>query len=279
VTGWGAAAANRAEVLDAALTRPGRFDRRIMVDPPDARGRRAILARDPEGGGRSGWWEFEGVGGGCLAPRCLSGPDPVKSGRPQGLAPDVHTRGRPIQPDVARAPGAADGLNHASPPDPPHRCHWTRAFLCLVPCALCLVPFSAPCLVSPLPSFVAADAGARARGGPGHGGMAVPGVHRRRARQPGRPLPSLPPSSPAATGFSEGCRRLRGGAPGRRWMPGRPFFGEWHGGALRESGSVGGGWRMRLLALLSRPRLPPPSVLPSFPPGHPHVSRASAGTW
>ena len=38
------AATNRADVLDAALTRPGRFDRRIDVTLPDRRGRAAILA-------------------------------------------------------------------------------------------------------------------------------------------------------------------------------------------------------------------------------------------
>ncbi|QNI42304.1 ATP-dependent zinc metalloprotease FtsH [Synechococcus sp. A15-28] len=38
------AATNRADVLDAALTRPGRFDRRIDVSLPDRRGREAILA-------------------------------------------------------------------------------------------------------------------------------------------------------------------------------------------------------------------------------------------
>ncbi|MFM7548469.1 MAG: ATP-dependent zinc metalloprotease FtsH, partial [Cyanobacteriota bacterium] len=38
------AATNRADVLDAALMRPGRFDRRIQVDLPDRRGREEILA-------------------------------------------------------------------------------------------------------------------------------------------------------------------------------------------------------------------------------------------
>ena len=38
------AATNRADVLDAALTRPGRFDRRIDVSLPDRRGRADILA-------------------------------------------------------------------------------------------------------------------------------------------------------------------------------------------------------------------------------------------
>ena len=37
------AATNRPEVLDKALLRPGRFDRRIIVDAPDLRGREAIL--------------------------------------------------------------------------------------------------------------------------------------------------------------------------------------------------------------------------------------------
>ena len=37
------AATNRPDILDPALLRPGRFDRRIVVDNPDAGGRRAIL--------------------------------------------------------------------------------------------------------------------------------------------------------------------------------------------------------------------------------------------
>lgn len=37
------AATNRAEILDQALLRPGRFDRRVTVSPPDLAGRRAIL--------------------------------------------------------------------------------------------------------------------------------------------------------------------------------------------------------------------------------------------
>ncbi|MHB1138945.1 MAG: ATP-dependent zinc metalloprotease FtsH [Microthrixaceae bacterium] len=38
------AATNRADVLDPALLRPGRFDRQVLVDPPDRAGRSAILA-------------------------------------------------------------------------------------------------------------------------------------------------------------------------------------------------------------------------------------------
>jgi cell division protease FtsH len=51
------AATNRPDVLDPALLRPGRFDRRVVLDKPDMRGRKAILK--------------------------------------------VHTRGKPLEPDVA----------------------------------------------------------------------------------------------------------------------------------------------------------------------------------
>jgi cell division protease FtsH len=37
------AATNRPETLDAALLRPGRFDRHVLVDRPDVRGREDIL--------------------------------------------------------------------------------------------------------------------------------------------------------------------------------------------------------------------------------------------
>ncbi len=38
------AATNRGDLLDPALLRPGRFDRRVVVEPPDIEGRKAILA-------------------------------------------------------------------------------------------------------------------------------------------------------------------------------------------------------------------------------------------
>lgn len=38
------AATNRPDVLDPALLRPGRFDRRITVNYPDVKGRQEILA-------------------------------------------------------------------------------------------------------------------------------------------------------------------------------------------------------------------------------------------
>ena len=38
------AATNRPDVLDPALLRPGRFDRQVVIDLPDAKGREALLA-------------------------------------------------------------------------------------------------------------------------------------------------------------------------------------------------------------------------------------------
>ncbi|MBO0782718.1 MAG: ATP-dependent zinc metalloprotease FtsH, partial [Ktedonobacteraceae bacterium] len=43
------AATNRPDVLDPALLRPGRFDRRVMLDKPDIKGRLAILAVHADG--------------------------------------------------------------------------------------------------------------------------------------------------------------------------------------------------------------------------------------
>jgi cell division protease FtsH len=43
------AATNRPEVLDPALMRPGRFDRQVLVDRPDRKGRRDILEIHTEG--------------------------------------------------------------------------------------------------------------------------------------------------------------------------------------------------------------------------------------
>ena len=43
------AATNRPDILDNALLRPGRFDRRIMVMSPDLKGRAAILAVHAKG--------------------------------------------------------------------------------------------------------------------------------------------------------------------------------------------------------------------------------------
>ena len=43
------AATNRPEMLDPALLRPGRFDRQVLVDRPDVKGREAILRMHAKG--------------------------------------------------------------------------------------------------------------------------------------------------------------------------------------------------------------------------------------
>lgn len=43
------AATNRVDILDPALLRPGRFDRQIVVDRPDLKGREQILKVHCEG--------------------------------------------------------------------------------------------------------------------------------------------------------------------------------------------------------------------------------------
>ncbi len=43
------AATNRPEILDPALLRPGRFDRQVVIDPPDLNGRLAILSIHAKG--------------------------------------------------------------------------------------------------------------------------------------------------------------------------------------------------------------------------------------
>ena len=48
------AATNRPEVLDPALLRPGRFDRQVLVDKPDVKGREEILRIHTKGVKRRG---------------------------------------------------------------------------------------------------------------------------------------------------------------------------------------------------------------------------------
>ena len=43
------AATNRPDILDPALLRPGRFDRRVILDAPDIAGRKAILGVHAKG--------------------------------------------------------------------------------------------------------------------------------------------------------------------------------------------------------------------------------------
>src|SRR5436853_1010164 len=53
------AATNRPEVLDPALLRPGRFDRQVLVDKPDIKGREEILRIHAKGVKVSGDVDFK----------------------------------------------------------------------------------------------------------------------------------------------------------------------------------------------------------------------------
>ncbi len=55
------AATNRPEVLDPALMRPGRFDRQVILDAPDAKGREAILKVHSKGKPLASDVEFHGI--------------------------------------------------------------------------------------------------------------------------------------------------------------------------------------------------------------------------
>ena len=87
------AASNMLEQLDAALLRPGRFDRQILVTPPDLKGRRAILDVHTEDKPLAADVDLEliarqtsGLSGADLANICneaaiFAGPQPARHGR------------------------------------------------------------------------------------------------------------------------------------------------------------------------------------------------------
>lgn len=53
------AGTNRVDILDTALTRPGRFDRKIQVDKPDIQGRKQIFEVYLKGITLDGWVKEE----------------------------------------------------------------------------------------------------------------------------------------------------------------------------------------------------------------------------
>jgi len=60
-TGILIAATNRPDVLDAALLRPGRFDRQVVVDRPDYAGRSEILKVHARGKTLAKMWISTGL--------------------------------------------------------------------------------------------------------------------------------------------------------------------------------------------------------------------------
>src|SRR6202030_2855962 len=76
------AATNRPDVLDQALLRPGRFDRRVAVQPPDRNGREVMMTPDDKR--RTAYHE----GGHAIVGMLTEGADPVRkiSIIPRGLA-------------------------------------------------------------------------------------------------------------------------------------------------------------------------------------------------
>ena len=120
------AATNRPEVLDPALLRPGRFDRQVVVDKPDVRGREAILQvharnvklapdvdlarpRRPHprhGGRRPGQHRQRG-----RAPRRAQGQGRGGDGRPRGGDRPRDRRAREEEPRALR-----EGARHRRPP-------------------------------------------------------------------------------------------------------------------------------------------------------------------
>ena len=84
-------ASNRLQDLDPALLRPGRFDRQILIQPPDLKGRRAILAVHTRGKPLGADVDLEGVA------RQTVGPD--------GRRPREHLqRGRDLRPVATIGP-------------------------------------------------------------------------------------------------------------------------------------------------------------------------------
>ena len=88
------AATNRPDVLDPALLRPGRFDRRVVVDNPDVNGRREILEVHTKGKPMSDDVDA-GPAGAAHARLHRRGPgEPGERGRPAGGARGTRRRSR-----------------------------------------------------------------------------------------------------------------------------------------------------------------------------------------
>lgn len=94
------AATNRPEILDPALLRPGRFDRQILVDKPDRKGREAILAVHVKGVALGPGVDLERVAG---ATPGLAGADLANIVNEAALLAARHDRENVGQPDFDEA--------------------------------------------------------------------------------------------------------------------------------------------------------------------------------
>ena len=101
------AATNRPEILDPALLRPGRFDRRVAVNPPDQEGRREIL-RGPHA--RRAARRRRGPRRGRAATPGMIGRGPAQPGQRGGAA-----RRRARARSRSRTADFADALEKISP--------------------------------------------------------------------------------------------------------------------------------------------------------------------
>ena len=98
------AATNRPEVLDPALLRPGRFDRQVLVDKPDVKGREADPAH-PRAGGQAR--RRRGSRGDCRAHGRLGGRRPGQSRQRGRAAGGPARQGRRSAPRSSTRPSTA----------------------------------------------------------------------------------------------------------------------------------------------------------------------------
>jgi cell division protease FtsH len=93
-------ATNRPDVLDAALLRPGRFDRQVVLDAPDVEGRRAILAVHAHGKPLEPDVDLASI---ARATPGFSGADLANTMNEAALAAARHESGRITQADIEAA--------------------------------------------------------------------------------------------------------------------------------------------------------------------------------
>ena len=112
------AATNRPDILDPALLRPGRFDRRVTVNPPDRDGRAAILkvhTRECAAGGQRR--PRPGRGPDSRDGRCRSAQPGQRGGADRGPARSTSGSSRPTSPRRCRGSSSAASAGSRSRPE------------------------------------------------------------------------------------------------------------------------------------------------------------------